>query len=290
LFSFAYAQNMRGGRIAVDIGSLSDPNEYALVLLMTLPYWWLVAKLSKTGKVMGAISIIAAVPILIAFFRTGSRAGLLTLFGLIAAVFYRSRPAQRVGLVVTAAVVLLVAIFTLPNGLRDRYVTWFSSSASDQQEFSADIESSMARRYFLMQSLALTFQHPILGLGPGQFAGVNWEVSRAAGTHIAAQPTHNTYTEVSSETGIPGLILFAGTLILCLRSTLRIAKLTQNQPSLRAISCAATCTFVSISAFMIGAFFLSLSYSPLVTAAVGLSAALRNVAADEFGIVLDRRI
>jgi O-antigen ligase len=290
LFSFTFTQSMRGGRIAVDIGSLADPNEYALVLLMTLPYWWLVARISKAQKIMTAVSIVAAIPILVAFFRTGSRAGLLTLLGLVGAVFLRSRPTQRMALVVTVILVLLVAVFTLPPTLRDRYVTWFSTSAQDQQEYSADIDSSTARRYFLMQSLALTLQHPLLGLGPGQFAGINWEVSKAAGKQIAAQPTHNTYTEVSSETGIPGLILFAGTLILCLRSALRIAKLTENKPGLQAISCAATCTFVSISAFMVGAFFLSLAYSPLVTAAMGLTAALRNVAADEFGIVLDRRI
>ena len=133
----------------------------------------------------------------------------------------------------------------------------------------------MARRYFLIQSLKLTLQHPIFGVGPGQFAGTNWEVSKAEGVHIAAQPTHNTYTEVSSETGIPGLIFFVGTLVICFRSTLRIAKMTENNESLRALSNAATCVFVSITAFLIGAFFLSLSYSALVTVALGLSAALR---------------
>jgi O-antigen ligase len=287
-FSFVSAQAGRGGRVSVDIGTLADPNEYALILLMTLPYWWLVARNATNTKLMGTISCIAAVPILVAFFRTGSRAGLLTLIGLVVAVFFRCRPAQRFALVVTVLIVSAVAGVTLPNNLRERYVTWFSSDATDEN-FSADIASTEARRYFLVQSLKLTLEHPLLGVGPGQFAGTNWEVSRAAGVHIAAQPTHNTYTEVSSETGIPGLILFVGTLILSFRSTYKIAKLTQNKESLKALSNTATCIFVSVVAFLVGAFFLSLSYSPLVTVALGLSVALQSVAADEFGIVVDKR-
>jgi len=287
-FSFFFAQDMRGGRVAVDIGTLADPNEYALVLLMTLPYWWLVARNSKNPKLMGAISVLAAIPMLVAFFRSGSRAGLLTLLGLIVAVFFRSRPAQRIVLVVTVILVSAVASVTLPNSLKERYFTWFSSDATDQ-DLSADIASTAARRYFFVQSLKLTLQHPLFGMGPGQFAGANWEDSKAAGVHIAAQPTHNTYTEVSSETGIPGLILFAGTLLISFRSTYRIAKLSENNESLKALSNTATCVFVSITAFVIGAFFLSLTYSPLVTVALGLSAALQSVAADEFGIVVDKR-
>ena len=287
-FSFLYAQDMRGGRVSVDIGTLADPNEYALVLLMTLPYWWLVARNSRNPKLMGAISVLAAIPMLVAFFRTGSRAGLLTLVGLVVAVFFRSRPAQRVALVVTVLLGTAVAAVTLPTNLRERYFTWFSSDATDQ-DLSADIASTQARRYFFMQSLKLTMEHPLFGMGPGQFAGVNWETSRAAGVHVAAQPTHNSYTEVSSETGIPGLILFAGTLVLSFRSTYRIAKLTENNESLKALSNTATCIFVSVTAFLIGAFFLSLSYSPLVTVALGLSAALQSVAADEFGIVVEKR-
>ena len=44
------------------LGTLADPNEYALILLMTLPYWWLVARNSKNPKLMGAISVLAADP------------------------------------------------------------------------------------------------------------------------------------------------------------------------------------------------------------------------------------
>jgi len=287
-FSFLYAQDMRGGRTAVDIGTLADPNEYALILLMTLPYWWLMARNSTSPKLMGAVSVLAAVPMLVAFFRTGSRAGLLTLVGLVVAVFFRCRPAQRVALVVAVLMVSAVAAVTLPSNLRERYMTWFSSDSTDQ-DLSADIASTVARRYFLMQSLKLTMEHPLLGVGPGQFAGINWESSRAAGVHVAAQPTHNTYTEVSSETGIPGLILFVGTLLLSFRTTYKVAKLSKDNESLKALSNTATCIFVSVTAFLIGAFFLSLTYSPLVTVALGLSAALQSVAADEFGIIVEKR-
>lgn len=286
IFGFLFSYDMRGGRVAVDIGSLADPNEYALILLMTLPYWWLTARNSAKPKMLGICAVLAGIPMLVSFFRTGSRAGLLTLGGLVVAVFFQSRAAQRVALAFGTIVLAVVAMVALPNNLKDRYFTYFSS---DDRSLGADIDSAMGRRYLLMQSLKLTAEHPIFGVGPGQFGGVNWEISRANGINSSALVTHNTYTEVSSETGIPGLLLFAGTLILCLRSSSQISKLAANQENLKPIANAATCVLVSIVAFLIGAFFLSLAYTPLVTVALGLSAALRNIAVDDFGLVLERR-
>ena len=49
-----------------------------------------------------------------------------------------------------------------------------------------------------MRSLEMTANHPIFGVGPGNFQTLtgDWHV------------THNTYTELSSECGIPALFLF----------------------------------------------------------------------------------
>ena len=56
----------------------------------------------------------------------------------------------------------------------------------------------------------------VFGVGPGQFPMQNWEEFKRRGIHIYAQVTHNSYTQVSSETGIPGLIFFLITLLFAI--------------------------------------------------------------------------
>ena len=47
------------------------------------------------------------------------------------------------------------------------------------------------------------------------------------------QGTHNTYLQVSSETGLPGLFFFAGSLFTCIGMNYRCLRAAQKQPALR---------------------------------------------------------
>ena len=64
---------------------------------------------------------------LVAFFRAGSRAGLLTLGGLVLSIFFRARLAQKIALMITVVVVAAAAVVALPSNLRERYTTFFSA-------------------------------------------------------------------------------------------------------------------------------------------------------------------
>jgi hypothetical protein len=57
--------------------------------------------------------------------------------------------------------------------------------------------SSQARRGLLLSSLKLTMQHPLLGVGPGQFAPYMAAQAGASGVHAFWVGTHNTYTQLS---------------------------------------------------------------------------------------------
>jgi len=56
-----------------------------------------------------------------------------------------------------------------------------------------------------LRSIQLTFEHPILGVGPGEFMDAEAEEAAVAGKKAMWHFTHNSYTELSSETGLPGL-------------------------------------------------------------------------------------
>jgi len=61
-------------------------------------------------------------------------------------------------------------------------------------------------------------EHPLVGCGIGQFGGYTAGVDTEAGTRAGWQGTHNTYTQVSSEAGIPALIAYLVLLVSCFRS------------------------------------------------------------------------
>jgi O-antigen ligase len=68
-----------------------------------------------------------------------------------------------------------------------------------------------------MTSIAVSLSHPIVGVGIGQFAVYEAATAASQGLHSSWQGTHNTYTQVSSEAGIPALIVFVCVIIFSLQ-------------------------------------------------------------------------
>src|SRR5947209_10378833 len=63
------------GRIALPGGTLADPNEFALTLIIGVPFWWL--KASRSSSALKVAYLLCTVPIFVAFSRAGSRSGML---------------------------------------------------------------------------------------------------------------------------------------------------------------------------------------------------------------------
>jgi O-antigen ligase len=93
--------------------------------------------------------------------------------------------------------------------------------------------------------------------------------------------THNTYTEISSESGIPGFLLFAGSLVstwLLLRAVHERAK---RDPRFVTIRNTAFCMMLSMLGFSISIFFASMSYRYYFPSLVGLTIAFSVAAQAE---------
>jgi len=117
-------------------------------------------------------------------------------------------------------------------------------------EGSGDNGSLDARRELLMQSIQTSFRYPIFGVGPGNFQAYtrSWHV------------THNTYTQLSSETGFPGLALFLAILFLTFRSIRAIRKTPsyRDDPQIRLFASALN---AGAGAYIVGALFASTAYT-----------------------------
>jgi O-antigen ligase len=279
LLSFHFGRSVEG-RLALGNGTLADPNEFALSLVLGMPFLLYAAALAKPFKrfiLYGCLIVL-----LYCFARAGSRGGLISLAALVLVLFFLGKPAQKLMMISAVVAGILIAGALLPTYLRDRFVTFFSAAHDDasgrlETRLESDVDSAEGRKQLLIQSIQMTFQHPLLGVGPGIFP---WEAAKErkqkTGFGGMALVTHNTYTQYSSETGIPGFLFWTGTLIFCIRYAIRVYRRASDiEPKL---AHAARDVLASMVALAVGTFFLSLGYGFEIPILLGLTVALYNVA------------
>jgi O-antigen ligase len=264
--SFAVGQYQAGRLGLGETGStLADANTLCLYVLLGLPFLYLSFTLS-TG-LRKYLSLASMVLILAAAARTASRAGLLTLVVGMLLFFVYGTAKQRVG-VFACAILLMLGALLLPQRIRERFTTYFEANPSAEQ--SEAVGSAEARKYLLLRSLRMTAENPIFGVGPGQFMTGEAKMSKEEGVRASWHVSHNSYTEVSSEMGIPGLLLYLATLVSAYRGLVGLRKRGLNVQIRRT----ALSMQIALSMMLVGAFFLSVAYGGVFDPFLGLSIAL----------------
>lgn len=280
LYGFLFARSV-DGRLALVGGTFGDPNGFALSILIGAPFLWANAAFSSSFKKMFYMACSAL--IFIAFAKAGSRGGLLALGTMITVMFIFSTMKQRMLICVVAVIGVAAAATLLPSYLRARYFTIFSPAsssaeldASSRGQLESDIESSGERRALLEQSIHMSFEHPIFGVGPGVFPFAAWDERKAeTGVGGPSLVTHNTYTQISSECGLPGFFFFISAVFLCVKYTLSdFLKLRRIGSSLATLP---RNLLLAFSGLLVGIFFLSTAYSHFLAIFMALAASLHNV-------------
>jgi O-antigen ligase len=142
-----------------------------------------------------------------------------------------------------------------------------TADATNAEQASA-YDSAQQRRYLLIKSLKVTAEHPLFGVGPGNFTVVsgNWLV------------THNSYTQMSSEGGVLAFVLYI--MIIWrgfgnLGATKRFSRGTEETRIL------ANALRASLVAFVVGSFFASEAYQFFPYIFVAYTTALYGLLARE---------
>jgi O-antigen ligase len=285
VLSVAFGEQSDLGRLALAAGTLADPNIYAMSLLMGLPFVLMKAK-NEENWFRKAIPLGAALPILYAAIQTGSRGGMLAMCVLFGVLFLRSSMEKRAMLLILGLVGVAAALIIFPDQVLGRYLTFFRAAQSgnvEDNEIAA--ASASARKYLFIRSIELTLRNPLVGVGPGMFSNAEGAEAKSQGYKGAWHETHNTYTQVSSEIGIPGMLLYVAALVIALRGVYRISK-ARGQPGNQnwlKVKNAAFYLHLGLITAMAGAFFLSIAYNGSLFILVGLAAALEQTATQEFG-------
>jgi O-antigen ligase len=269
-------------RVALSLrgASIGNANDLAAHLLLVLCFVLFVALVKKQNWVVRLIAIIALCVGLYDVLSTGSRGALVAL--ILGGVYTMTQAPARVRfavlIVVPIGMVLIAGL--LPRDTLNRYLSLVSSSVDDPQAAASADE----RTYLLQTSALLSLTHPLFGVGPGEFEDQEAEFAKENRRRASWLVPHNTYTQLSSESGIPALVFLVaalGSSFLVLRGTYEKAR-SRSNPEFRSIMAVSFCVLLAMVLFCGAIFFLSFAYHFYLPTITGIALAVSQAAKSEF--------
>ena len=232
------------------VGIFNDPNDLALSMLVVLPFLLVTVLESSAGWTARIVSLAVLVPMLLAFYYTNSRGGVLGLAAAIVIIGWR-RFGSRLGpLVVIAGLAGVLAL-----------------GPSRMAEMDAEEDSAQGRIQAWSEGMQMLAGRPLTGVGYGRF------------TEYHPLVAHNSFVQVLAELGLIGGTAFIGMVFWYFESLRRVARLPRfAQPPFRAWQ---TGFLAMGTAFFVSAGFLSRQYNPVLFTVIALGACFANLAKDE---------
>jgi hypothetical protein len=268
----------RTGRLMIP-GSIFFDNSNDLALQLLISAAFMAFLLFSGNKVTKATGLALFSVALLYVFKTASRANFLSLGVCFAAALLLSK--HRGKLLTTGAVIAILAAAFVPSKQWTRMVYIVLDPESDQParlganpEINGDLESQLGRMDMFKRSLVETMMHPVFGVGAGQFGTVIWSEAKKQGERVPSLGTHNTYTQVSSELGIPALILYLLVLGGSLNLNRRLYRAASHRPEARDVAAMAFCLFLATTAYSFSTFFHHVAYSRQLPTLAGMTMAL----------------
>jgi O-antigen ligase len=248
-----------GGRLTGIVGGIyGNPNDLAFIAALALPlcFAFLLETPGFTSKTLWAAAMIVLTgSILLTYSRSGLLALLVGAFICIWEFGLKGRRPLLVFLSVLIGLVIVLIVAPAKYGARVKTILEPDEDPTG---------SAQGRKHLLVRSLEVTAEHPLLGIGPGDFEVIsgNWHA------------THNSYTQMSAEGGVPALILFI-MILQCSFANIRQARRRANGRQMLLLTSGLR---ASLGAFVIGSFFSSVAYLFFPYFLIGYASALRRYA------------
>lgn len=243
-------------------GNYSDPNDLALVIIMSLPLCLALLFLSKNRlwKILWSISMIVMI---YAVFLTGSRGGFLALLVVAAVCLWEFGVRGRRRYFLVLAALAGVILWQSSGGM---LAGRLKGTFNVKEDTSAAYDSAQARQQLFWRSIEVTEEHPLFGVGPGNFDQVSgqWHT------------THNSLTLMSSEGGVPALILYALILWCGFKNLRAVKRFVRGRTESRLLL--ARALFASLAGYAVGSLFLSVAYQFFPYILVAYTAVLFRIA------------
>jgi putative inorganic carbon (HCO3(-)) transporter len=227
-------------------GSYSNPNDLALAIVISLPLCLALLFLTKSRVWKGAwaLSIIAMIYVVL---LTGSRGGFLSLVTVTAVCLWELAIRGRRRYLLVVAILVGMILWQSSSGMLSRRL---KGTFDFQEDTASSYESAQERQALLWRSVEITKEHPLFGIGPGNFPIISgsWHV------------THNSFTEMSSEGGMPAFVLYV-LILWCAFKNIKAIKRFSSRDGESILL--ARVLHASLAGYVIGSLFSSEAYQLL---------------------------
>lgn len=265
-------------------GSIGEINRYGQIMLVLVPIGALLA-LGERRRLLQVVAVILTTLILFGMATSFSRGAALGLgvVLLVAVMFRYVRPAHLLLLVMAVAVVL-VAFPRYGERLLDlQGLTGLDRSASGAVQVQGDTGNLRGRATSTLAALFVFADHPLVGVGRGQFSSYYQEYAGAVAdagvdTRIdqSARQAHNLFTAVAAETGGLGFACFMGLILITMRDLNRARRRwLKSRPEVAHL---ATGFLLAIVGYLATGMTLHLSYERYLWLLLALASILAHLA------------
>lgn len=234
-----------GERVLGIIGGMfENPNDMALYLVMMVPLC-VAMLLSARGMIKKMIYGACALVMIAANLVTFSRGGFIGLVCVLLVIAWKIGRRHRLSVVVCSFLCGAFMLILLPGALVERLASIYGTGSNESA-----LASSVSRQALLLRSIWISVRNPLLGIGMGNFHHVS----------IHEQVSHNAYTQVSAELGIPALVLYVMLMVTALKRLRQIERETLATPHNSHFYYLAIGLQASLIGYMVSSFFASVAF------------------------------
>jgi hypothetical protein len=265
-----FSSDFKTGRMELGSAgsSIQDSNDYAAHMILLMPaiaYLFFGPKRGVLFKVLGVPFLALG---LYQILSTGSRGGLVGLIITLLYILRRGTPRIRLGILVGVPVLAVMVLAFVPKESAQRLKSLFNSEDASQEAF----ESREARQALFWASVRITLHHPLLGIGPGEFMDYQAGIAGEHGQKGMWHATHNGYTQISSECGIPALIFCLLAIAMTYKSLRRATR-----SGVPVVSTIANLLSVMMVGYCVCIVFLSQGYNFNLPVITGIATAMNRL-------------
>lgn len=248
-------------------GGSYDSNDMAFIMVVFLPTFYFHVK-NELGirRWLLVLMMIIAFAVIIS---TQSRGGFLGLVSILVAIAMK----EKVGLfrfAVFCGILALAFSFFAPVGYSERITSIFKP----HEDY--NMTDGGGRIEIWKRGFQLMLENPVLGVGPFVFevAESTKHIDESTGTTGKWSVAHNSFVQIGTELGFPGLLLFIMILVTSIRS---LRRLQRDLPKDAELYWIINALEVGFYGYIVCGFFLSQAYSAALFLLVGLTVVVSNM-------------
>ncbi len=197
-------------------GPIGDPNFWAQILtsVMVLALYRFITDKMIWGKIMGGV---ATAILLFVILNSYSRGAFLAMSVIFVFTIIQRRVSMKKLIIVVAMVMIIIPLSMplLPEGFTERMQTLMVFTNDDKTTAVQQDKSFQGRSSEMLSGILMFFDHPILGVGIGNYEGNYQSYAQKLGLEFRTEyrQAHSLYVEIIAEMGILGILMFLAVII-----------------------------------------------------------------------------